>query len=481
MGKQIFDVLESRLLFSAYFAVKRHFEPAALSHATATLVEPRGALAGTAVGHKALFAGGLDKFSRSPVVDVYDTQTGSWAQSHLSQARFGLSAASVGSLAFFAGGSGSDIVDIFDNSTGTWSTTHLSQARDEPAAVGLTGHALFLGNASPDDLSSTADVFDVASGTWRTEAIPFPIRSQTALPTPGIAAGHLALFPSARDAAGHNVMDVYDESVDQWSTVSFPSNALPLGVGVGNQAVFAGTDGAYVFNADSREWRKVDLPRGYSFAGLVGATATSVGTKAIFAGGYTGNFQLRDQVLVFDLTTGNWTQTRLVKARFAAAAASVDGKAIVAGGEEGLSESVDTVDLYGSPAPAVTGNLKFSAQPKLTLTIRNSGDAPLPAGTEVVLFASGNPGVITRESLRLSSVTLRKSLHAGASAEVELAADASKLPPSRYYFAVHLSGPGQERGTVLASMPGAVIVARRVADPTPHGALLGKRTSPFAF
>ncbi len=44
-------------------------------------------------------AGGL-----SDVVDLYDSGTGRWSTAQLSQARFALSATSVGTVAIFAGG-----------------------------------------------------------------------------------------------------------------------------------------------------------------------------------------------------------------------------------------------------------------------------------------------------------------------------------------------------------------------------------------
>jgi hypothetical protein len=43
----------------------------------------------------------------SNVVDLYDIGTGRWSTAQLSQARWFLSATSVGTLAFFAGGSNS--------------------------------------------------------------------------------------------------------------------------------------------------------------------------------------------------------------------------------------------------------------------------------------------------------------------------------------------------------------------------------------
>ncbi len=49
-------------------------------------------------------AGGLDPPYYSNVVDLYDNRTGRWSTAQLSQARVGLSATSVGTVAIFVGG-----------------------------------------------------------------------------------------------------------------------------------------------------------------------------------------------------------------------------------------------------------------------------------------------------------------------------------------------------------------------------------------
>ncbi len=65
-----------------------------------------------------------------------------WSTDTLSVARSALAATAVGNVALFAGGrdpSYSDVVDIFDALTRTWSTTSLSQARYFPVATAAGG------------------------------------------------------------------------------------------------------------------------------------------------------------------------------------------------------------------------------------------------------------------------------------------------------------------------------------------------------
>ncbi len=48
----------------------------------------------------------------SDVVDLYDSGTGRWSTAQLSQARSGLAATSVGTVAIFAGGDASKLLRI---------------------------------------------------------------------------------------------------------------------------------------------------------------------------------------------------------------------------------------------------------------------------------------------------------------------------------------------------------------------------------
>ena len=90
---------------------------------TVTLSQARSDLSAASVGTKVFFAGGTVGGSAgvSNVVDIYDNNTNTWTTATLSTARGQLIATSVGSKVFFAGGVGnifySSVVDIYDNST----------------------------------------------------------------------------------------------------------------------------------------------------------------------------------------------------------------------------------------------------------------------------------------------------------------------------------------------------------------------------
>ncbi len=129
------------------------------------------------------------------VVDLYNSATGAWSTAQLSEARFFLAAASVGNVAFFAGGvtvgallcrdregggvdgcvcveclrvlqccgsvclatsdslmhgtagGSSNAVDVYNSATGAWSTAQLSVARGGLAAASVGNVALFAGGS----------------------------------------------------------------------------------------------------------------------------------------------------------------------------------------------------------------------------------------------------------------------------------------------------------------------------------------------
>ena len=83
-------------------------------------------LAAVGVGHTALFAGGREHGGGPPYsdrVDLFDGVSETWSTASLTHAVRGLAATAVGTKALFAGGSSgfalSDVVDIYDASSGT--------------------------------------------------------------------------------------------------------------------------------------------------------------------------------------------------------------------------------------------------------------------------------------------------------------------------------------------------------------------------
>jgi hypothetical protein len=147
---------------------------------TATLSVARNFLTATASGTKLFFAGGYNGTTYSNVVDIYDVSSGAWTTATLSAARGFLAAAAAGNDVLFAGGvTGgigganyvpSSVVDIYNTSTGAWTTSALSQARGSLAAT-AAGNLLFFGGGNLQNNngpSSTVDIYNVTTGQWLT-------------------------------------------------------------------------------------------------------------------------------------------------------------------------------------------------------------------------------------------------------------------------------------------------------------------------
>jgi hypothetical protein len=267
-------------------AVVDVYDTASATWTTAVLSSPRGMLAATTVGSRALFAGGGSAIGvgGQSTVDIYDDTSGTWSTAQLSFARTSLAATSVGTKALFAGGYWTDVVDIYDDANGTWSTAQLSEVRGGLAATSVGTKALFAGGwtGSP---SATVDIYDDANGTWSTWTLSAPRNRLTA-----VTVGTRAIFAGGGDANGgnSNVVDIYDDASGTWSVATLSeTRELLSAAAVGGTAFFAGgfnavsgLDSATVDAFDGLAWSATTLstPRW-------GLAATSLGTLAFFAGG----------------------------------------------------------------------------------------------------------------------------------------------------------------------------------------------------
>ena len=260
---------------------------------SSSLSQARHDLAATSVGSRAIFAGGFVNPPDLPedpsdVVDIYDDATGEWRTAVLSQPRGALAATSVGSKAIFAGGEGlagpSDVIDIYDDATGQWSTATLSEPRRDLAATTVGTLAIFAGGRGASD-SATVDIYDDATGQWSTATLS-QARWDLAV---GSAAGK-ALFAAGEPSSSASLVDVFDSSTGAWSTTQLPAGGWEsgnVGTSIGSKVLFAGGDGSStsVFDAVAEQW-STELPW-YSYHG---GTATTVGARAVFFGGQVAGF-----------------------------------------------------------------------------------------------------------------------------------------------------------------------------------------------
>ena len=272
------------------------------SWSTGELSKGRNLLVATGVGSKAFFAGGHDGIGHSGTIDQYDGAAGTWSTTILSELRKGFVATSVGTKALFAGGCLNDscsrlssVVDIYDNATGTWSTASLSQDLDNLVATRI-GRTLFLANGP----SAVVEIYDDSAGTWSTAAL-----SQERVGLVATSAGSKALFAGGQTGkyrADSNRVDIYDTSTGIWSTTTFSQiggGSVAAGT-IGAKAIFAdGTGGvAEIYDDTTGTWSTASLS-----SVRVGMTMTTLGTRALLAGGHDG--QVTAVVDVYDASTGD--------------------------------------------------------------------------------------------------------------------------------------------------------------------------------
>lgn len=159
------------------------YDPANDNWSVQHLSQPRGELAAGVVGNKVWFCGGGQSWTSwqaSSRVDAYDADLDEWTNTELTAARASPAVAVAGNYLICAGGytnteGNSAKVDLLNIPAGTWSTTVLSAPRFGISAATLGTKAYFTGGGHLNlaanyynTSSSKVDVFDAADGTWST-------------------------------------------------------------------------------------------------------------------------------------------------------------------------------------------------------------------------------------------------------------------------------------------------------------------------
>ena len=388
--------------------------PSGMTQSAAALSQARDGMAVATVGNDTLFAGGSSNSifnNPTAAVDIYDASTGHWSTASLSQARDSMAVGTVGSQAIFAGGIAPGIVnfganisaavDIYDASTGRWSSASLSQARYSMNVATVGTDVIFAGGyyrtgpSSPASNPSTAvDIFDASTGRWSTASLSQPRVSMTVA-----IVGSKAIFAGGdtSDTTYGAAVDTFDASTGRWSTATLSQARDGMAVTtVGSKAIFAGgsgvnylgTNGTYgpvnavdIFDANTGGWSTATLSQArYSMA------AATVGTKAVFAGGFDG-FYPSAAVDIYDASTGHWSTTTLSQARDNLAMATVGTQAIFAGGISNIANGGNNtgsaaVDIFD----ASTGRWSTA-----TLSQARTSMDVATVGTKVI-FAGGLSG-----------------------------------------------------------------------------------------
>ena len=210
----------------------------------AKLSQPRYLLATATVGTKAIFAGGdAGRNGGTTTVDIYDGFTNSWTTANLSMARNSLAGAAAGDKALFGGGFTSGIgtdknrVDIYDSANDRWTTANLSHARWALAAASSGQKAVFGGGTG--QWSNVVDIYDSASNSWSTAQLS---RGRSNLAATTSSDGSLIFFAGGlENGKFSDAVDIYSVADNSWSTAKLSQKRTDVAAAAaGTKVIFAG-------------------------------------------------------------------------------------------------------------------------------------------------------------------------------------------------------------------------------------------------
>lgn len=239
------------------------FDPLTNSSTTAKLSITRSDFSVTATATQAFFAGGYNANPESRI-DIYNSLTNIWSTAELSEARYGIGAGSSHNKVCFAGGTNasgvSSTVDIYDTITNIWTTTKLSEARSNISAASIANKIIFAGGVGHNGPTKKVDIYTVSTNSWSTAQLSMPHKNLTS-----VVLNDKIYF------AGENIMEVYDNTLNTWSTIPLPNS------------------------------RNFIIPM------------AECNNKIAFIGGQTSQFNYSSQIEMYDPVTKQWSYSNMGK------------------------------------------------------------------------------------------------------------------------------------------------------------------------
>ncbi len=282
----------------------------------AKLSEARSGITTATVGTTILYAGGHHR-NFSSRVDIYDAAGNTWTTAELGIPRINMTTAVSGNKVFFVGGAFTNWVDVYDDAAKTWSATHLSEARTGMCAIAAGNKVFFAGGYKkygglddiPLEFSTKIDIYNTVTNSWSTAELE-EARAGIAVGTAGnkvFFAGGWSYLPSGAYVES-KLIDVYDIVAETWTKTELSDTRTITAVAmVGNKILFAGDEKSGtvdIYDASLNRWSttRLNQPRSIS------STAT-VGHKVLFFTGYP-NYNRID---IYDASSNTWTTSELNK------------------------------------------------------------------------------------------------------------------------------------------------------------------------
>lgn len=325
-----------------------------------SLSQARASLAAT-VGSYALFGGGrLASNDFTAAVDSYNTSLTKGTPASLGAARGGISAASNGSYALFAGGVNSDLVEGYNGSLVKTTAARLntSLTRDM-AGAGVGGYAFFAGGigGGPDGTATTCHVYDSAL-TKRSSLSLGGDRGRFSATTASVGSYALVAGGVPNYTVGHkvNFVDAFSSSLVRTGAAALSEAcAGHAGARAGNYALFVGGEKHRPALGDPVVMLNTVNCYSASLAKTTGTVlsrarcsfhGTTLDNHALFAGGFYPNSST-NAVDIYDQNLVRSTAA-LAESRDSAPMATVGQYAIAAGGyrESGPMTYLATVEAF---------------------------------------------------------------------------------------------------------------------------------------
>jgi N-acetylneuraminic acid mutarotase len=290
-----------------------------------------------------------------------------------------------------------DSAELYDPTTGKWTPTgRLNTARhSHTAALQPDGTVMVAGGHDGRDRLSNTEVYDPASGTWKTG------QAVTAL-LPAARRGHTATLlrngnilvvgGGSISSSWLSSAELYNPVAGTWTNTGV-LNTTRMGheatlLPNGKVLVVAGNgNGVYLSSAELYDpatgtWKNA----GILTPGRISATATLLyNGKVLVVGGEGDHEKALASAEQFDPATGKWTETgAMSNARYSPTATLLpNGKVLVAGGKDSVFNVLSSAELYDPATGKWTETGKLTTQRwRHTATLLSNGKVLVAGGSD---------------------------------------------------------------------------------------------------